>query len=113
VVIDRYWQRDDRLQVTLPMRLGFSAAPDQPSVQAVTCIYNLLKIRCSGKLSYLWECFSQCIQRFSKDFVAGFRPRQVKGQNKIRTGKESLVYGLREIASGNEKQGRVLNRKVI
>lgn len=36
VVIDRYWRRGDRLQVTLPMRLGFSPTPDQPSVQAVT-----------------------------------------------------------------------------
>jgi DUF1680 family protein len=36
VVLDRYWRQGDQLEVTLPMRLGFSPAPDQPSVQAVT-----------------------------------------------------------------------------
>lgn len=36
VIIDRHWRQGDRLEVTLPMRLRFSPAPDQPSVQAVT-----------------------------------------------------------------------------
>jgi DUF1680 family protein len=36
VVIGRQWREGDRLEVTLPMRLTFSPAPDQPSVQAVT-----------------------------------------------------------------------------
>ncbi len=36
VIIDRYWRQGDRLEVTLPMRLRFSPAPDRPSVQAVT-----------------------------------------------------------------------------
>jgi uncharacterized protein len=36
VIIDRYRRQGDRLEVTLPMRLRFSPAPDQPSVQAVT-----------------------------------------------------------------------------
>ena len=36
VVLDRYWRQGDRLEVTLPMRLGFSPAPDQSSVQAIT-----------------------------------------------------------------------------
>jgi DUF1680 family protein len=36
VVIDRCWQQGDQLEVTLPMSLGYSPAPDQPSVQAVT-----------------------------------------------------------------------------
>ena len=36
VVLDRYWRQGDHLEVTLPMRVGFSPAPDQPSVQAVT-----------------------------------------------------------------------------
>jgi hypothetical protein len=36
LVIDRLWREGDRLEVTLPMRLTFSPAPDQPSVQAVT-----------------------------------------------------------------------------
>jgi DUF1680 family protein len=36
VVADRYWRHGDRLEVTLPMQLGFSPAPDRPSVQAVT-----------------------------------------------------------------------------
>lgn len=33
--ISRCWRRGDRLQVTLPMRLSVSPAPDQPSVQAL------------------------------------------------------------------------------
>lgn len=36
VVMDRYCRQGDQLEVTLPMRVGFSLAPDQPSVQAVT-----------------------------------------------------------------------------
>jgi uncharacterized protein len=36
VVVGRRWQPGDWLQVTLPMRLAFSPAPDQPSVQAVS-----------------------------------------------------------------------------
>jgi len=36
VVINRCWRPGDSLEVTLPMRLAFSPAPDQPSVQAVT-----------------------------------------------------------------------------
>ncbi|HEX8009281.1 MAG TPA: glycoside hydrolase family 127 protein [Trebonia sp.] len=36
VVVGRRWQPGDMLEVTLPMRLAFSPAPDQPSVQAVS-----------------------------------------------------------------------------
>lgn len=36
VSIGRHWRAGDRLEVTLPMRLGFSPAPGQPSVQAVS-----------------------------------------------------------------------------
>jgi uncharacterized protein len=36
VSVRRLWRPGDTLEVTLPMRLGFSPAPDQPSVQAVT-----------------------------------------------------------------------------
>jgi uncharacterized protein len=36
VVVGRRWRPGDWLEVTLPMRLAFSPAPDQPSVQAVS-----------------------------------------------------------------------------
>jgi uncharacterized protein len=36
VVVGRRWQPGDRLEVRLPMRLAFSPAPDQSSVQAAT-----------------------------------------------------------------------------
>ncbi len=36
VVVSRHWRPGDYLQVTLPMRLSFAAAPDDPAVQAVT-----------------------------------------------------------------------------
>jgi len=36
VAVSRHWQPGDRLEVTLPMRLAFTAAPDDPRVQAVT-----------------------------------------------------------------------------
>jgi len=36
VVFCRRWQPGDWLEVTLPMRLGFTPAPDDPAVQAVT-----------------------------------------------------------------------------
>ncbi len=36
VAVSRNWKPGDWLQVTLPMRLAFSAAPDNPAVQAVT-----------------------------------------------------------------------------
>jgi DUF1680 family protein len=36
VVVSRRWRPGDWLQITLPMRLAFTSAPDAPSVQAVT-----------------------------------------------------------------------------
>jgi hypothetical protein len=36
VVVSRHWQPGDRLEVTLPMRLAFTAAPDDSAVRAVT-----------------------------------------------------------------------------
>jgi DUF1680 family protein len=36
VVVSRHWRPGDWLQVTLPMRLAFTPAPDVPSIQAVT-----------------------------------------------------------------------------
>jgi uncharacterized protein len=36
VVVSRHWRPGDYLEVTLPMRLAFTAAPDAPGVQAVT-----------------------------------------------------------------------------
>ena len=36
LVVRRKWRPGDVLTVALPMRIGFAAAPDQPSVQAVT-----------------------------------------------------------------------------
>jgi len=36
VVVSRHWHPGDYLQVTLPMRLAFAAAPDAPDIQAVT-----------------------------------------------------------------------------
>jgi hypothetical protein len=36
VVVSRHWHPGDRLEVTFPMRLAFSPAPDDPAVQAVT-----------------------------------------------------------------------------
>jgi uncharacterized protein len=36
VVVSRHWRPGDSLTVTLPMRLGFTAAPDDPTVQAVS-----------------------------------------------------------------------------
>jgi uncharacterized protein len=36
LVVDRSWQAGDRLDVSLPMRLELSPAPDNPAVQAVT-----------------------------------------------------------------------------
>jgi DUF1680 family protein len=36
VVVSRHWRPGDWLQVTLPMRLAFTQAPDVPSIQAVT-----------------------------------------------------------------------------
>jgi hypothetical protein len=36
IAILRRWQPGDRLEVTLPMRLAFSVAPDAPSVRAVS-----------------------------------------------------------------------------
>jgi hypothetical protein len=36
ITILRRWQPGDRLEVTLPMRLAFHRAPDDPSVQAVS-----------------------------------------------------------------------------
>jgi DUF1680 family protein len=36
VVVSRHWRPGDWLEVTLPMRLAFSPAPDRPSVQAVS-----------------------------------------------------------------------------
>jgi DUF1680 family protein len=36
VVVSRSWRQGDWLQVTLPMRLGFQPAADNPAVQAVT-----------------------------------------------------------------------------
>jgi DUF1680 family protein len=36
VVVSRNWRPGDWLEVTLPMRLGFTPAPDAPDVQAVT-----------------------------------------------------------------------------
>lgn len=36
VVVSRHWRPGDWLQVTLPMRLAFAPAPDDPTIQAVT-----------------------------------------------------------------------------
>jgi DUF1680 family protein len=36
VVVSRHWHPGDYLEVTLPMRLAFTAAPDAPAIQAVT-----------------------------------------------------------------------------
>jgi uncharacterized protein len=36
IVVSRHWQAGDWLEVTLPMRLAFTPAPDAPAVQAVT-----------------------------------------------------------------------------
>jgi len=36
LVLDRRWQPDDHLEVTLPMAVALHPTPDQPSVQAVT-----------------------------------------------------------------------------
>jgi len=36
VVVSRHWHPGDYLEVTLPMRLAFAAAPDAPAIQAVT-----------------------------------------------------------------------------
>jgi uncharacterized protein len=36
VVVSRHWRTGDWLEVTLPMRLAFAPAPDDPTVQAVT-----------------------------------------------------------------------------
>ena len=36
VAVSRHWRPGDRLEVTLPMRLAFTQAPDDPTVQAVT-----------------------------------------------------------------------------
>ena len=36
VVVSRHWRPGDYLEVTLPMRLAFTAAPDAPAVQAVS-----------------------------------------------------------------------------
>jgi DUF1680 family protein len=36
VVVSRHWRPGDYLEVTLPMRLAFAPAPDNPAVQAVT-----------------------------------------------------------------------------
>ena len=36
VVVSRHWHPGDYLQVTLPMRLAFTAAPDDPAVTAAT-----------------------------------------------------------------------------
>jgi len=36
VVVSRHWRPGDYLEVTLPMRLAFAPAPDDPAVQAVT-----------------------------------------------------------------------------
>jgi len=36
VAVSRRWQPGDWLEVTLPMRLSFTSAPDDPAVQAVT-----------------------------------------------------------------------------
>jgi len=36
VTVSRHWQPGDWLEVTLPMRLAFRPAPDNPAVQAVT-----------------------------------------------------------------------------
>jgi uncharacterized protein len=36
VVVSRHWQPGDRLTVTLPMRLAFTPAPDDPAVQAAS-----------------------------------------------------------------------------
>jgi DUF1680 family protein len=36
IALRRHWQAGDLLEVTLPMRLVFEPAPDDPSVQAVT-----------------------------------------------------------------------------
>jgi DUF1680 family protein len=35
-VVSRHWHPGDYLEVTLPMRLAFTAAPDAPAIQAVT-----------------------------------------------------------------------------
>jgi hypothetical protein len=36
VAVSRHWRPGDWLEVTLPMRLALTAAPDDPAVQAVT-----------------------------------------------------------------------------